>query len=62
MPAVAIGDDGGSLTAADAAPASAASDSQATGTQKMAASLFPKVPFAALGPFIIAAERRIKRT
>ena len=62
MPAVAIGDDGGSLTSADAVPASAASDSQVSGTQKMAASLFPKVPFAALGPFLIAAERRIKRT
>ena len=40
----------------------AASDPPLSGTQKMAASLFPKVPFAALGPYIIAAERRIKRT
>ena len=42
-------------------PPEAAASEEVSSMQKMLGCLFPKVSFAALGPYIIAAERRIKR-
>ena len=39
----------------------AAASEEVSSMQKMLSAMYPKVPFAALGPYIIAAERRIKR-
>ena len=58
MPVVAVSQEG-SLQSPAACP-STADVQEISGKEKMAANLFPKVPFAALGPYIIAAERRIK--